>query len=43
MTSGNFCGASDQYTVHFDMKFNQPITGYGTWTELLGAPGREVA
>ncbi|AMM22557.1 hypothetical protein AX769_19580 [Frondihabitans sp. PAMC 28766] len=31
VTSGNFCGASDQYTVNFDMKFNQPISGYGTY------------
>jgi predicted alpha-1,2-mannosidase len=32
VTTGDFCGASNQYTLHFDMTFNRPITGYGTWT-----------
>ncbi|RKR72993.1 lectin [Frondihabitans australicus] len=31
VTSGNFCGATDKYTVNFDMVFDQPITGYGTY------------
>ncbi|BDZ50254.1 alpha-1,2-mannosidase [Frondihabitans sucicola] len=31
VTSGNFCGATDTYTVYFDMTFDQPITGYGTY------------
>jgi predicted alpha-1,2-mannosidase len=29
--SGHFCGASNQYTLHFDIKFNQPFTDSGTW------------
>ena len=32
VTSGAFCGASNQYTLHFDMVFNRPFTNYGTWT-----------
>ena len=32
VTTGDFCGATNQYTLHFDMTFNRPITGYGTWT-----------
>jgi predicted alpha-1,2-mannosidase len=29
--SGHFCGASNRYTLHFDVKFNQPFTQSGTW------------
>jgi predicted alpha-1,2-mannosidase len=32
VTTGDFCGATNQYTVHFDMTFNQPISSFGTWT-----------
>lgn len=32
VTSGNFCGANDSYTVYFDMTFDQPLTGYGTYS-----------
>jgi predicted alpha-1,2-mannosidase len=31
VTSGNFCGATDKYTVYFDMQFNQPFAAQGTW------------
>lgn len=31
VTSGDFCGATDKYTVNFDMTFDQPITSYGTY------------
>ena len=31
VTSGNFCGANDAYTLYFDMTFDQPVTGYGTY------------
>ena len=31
VTSGNFCGATDKYTVYFDMQFDQPFTAQGTW------------
>jgi len=30
VTSGNFCGASNSYTVYFDMVFNTPFTTNGT-------------
>jgi len=33
VTSGNFCGATDRYTVYFDMVFDQPMTGYGTYQD----------
>lgn len=29
--SGHFCGASNRYTLHFDIKFDQPFTESGTW------------
>ncbi|WP_235032211.1 lectin [Actinacidiphila yanglinensis] len=29
--SGHFCGASNHYTLHFDIKFDQPFTASGTW------------
>lgn len=29
--SGHFCGASNRYTLHFDIKFDQPFTQSGTW------------
>ncbi|WP_256725600.1 lectin [Streptomyces sp. IMTB 2501] len=29
--SGHFCGANNRYTLHFDIKFDQPFTGSGTW------------
>ncbi|MEU1630065.1 lectin [Streptomyces sp. NPDC020096] len=29
--SGHFCGANNTYTLHFDIKFNQPFTTSGTW------------
>ncbi|WP_433893809.1 lectin [Streptomyces sp. CA-111067] len=29
--SGHFCGAANRYTLHFDIKFNQPFTTSGTW------------
>jgi predicted alpha-1,2-mannosidase len=31
VTSGYFCGASNTYTLHFDIVFDVPITGYGVW------------
>jgi predicted alpha-1,2-mannosidase len=30
VTSGNFCGASNKYTVYFDMVFNTPFSTNGT-------------
>ncbi len=32
VTTGAFCGANNQYTLHFDMVFNRPFADYGTWT-----------
>ncbi|MBP2047762.1 putative alpha-1,2-mannosidase [Streptomyces griseochromogenes] len=29
--SGHFCGAKNRYTLHFDIKFDQPFTTSGTW------------
>ncbi|MHC3472836.1 GH92 family glycosyl hydrolase [Streptomyces sp. 7R007] len=29
--SGHFCGAGNRYTLHFDVKFDQPFTASGTW------------
>ncbi len=32
VTSGQFCGTGNNYTVHFVAEFEQPFTGHGTWT-----------
>ncbi|MFF4291949.1 hypothetical protein ACFY0R_42790, partial [Streptomyces sp. NPDC001633] len=29
--SGHFCGASNRYTLHFDIKFDRPFAASGTW------------
>ncbi|MET7480701.1 lectin [Streptomyces sp. NPDC005648] len=29
--SGHFCGASNRYTLHFDIKFDRPFTASGSW------------
>ncbi|MCQ4083725.1 lectin [Streptomyces sp. RB6PN25] len=29
--SGQFCGAKNSYTLHFDIKFSQPFVTSGTW------------
>ncbi|MGW3356930.1 lectin [Streptomyces bungoensis] len=29
--SGHFCGAKNRYTLHFDVRFDQPFTASGTW------------
>jgi predicted alpha-1,2-mannosidase len=29
--SGHFCGADNTYTLHFDIRFDQPFTSSGTW------------
>ncbi|MFE8950139.1 lectin [Streptomyces sp. NPDC007856] len=37
--SGHFCGASNRYTLHFDIKFDQPFTASGTWVGNTINPG----
>jgi putative alpha-1,2-mannosidase len=32
VTSGDFCGAGNTYTVYFDMQFNQPFSANGTFS-----------
>ncbi len=32
VTSGYFCGASNTYTLYFDMVFNHPFAASGSWT-----------
>jgi putative alpha-1,2-mannosidase len=32
VTTGGFCGGGNVYTLHFDIRFNRPMTSYGTWT-----------
>ena len=45
VTSGNFCGATNSYTVYFDMVFDQPFTTDGTdaVAATLKAPTADVA
>ncbi|MFZ0664739.1 MAG: lectin [Acidimicrobiales bacterium] len=33
VTSGMFCGATNKYTLHFDMTFNTDFTSHGVWTD----------
>ena len=42
VTSGNFCGAGNTYTVYFDMQFNQPFATNGTF-DRGRSPGRRPA
>ncbi|MFF4489957.1 GH92 family glycosyl hydrolase [Streptomyces sp. NPDC001544] len=37
--SGHFCGADNRYTLHFDIKFDQPFTASGTWVGGTINPG----
>ena len=45
VTSGAFCGATNTYTVYFDMVFDHPFTTDGTdaVAETLKAPSKAVA
>ncbi|MDI5967042.1 lectin [Streptantibioticus silvisoli] len=36
--SGHFCGADNTYTLHFDIKFDQPFTSTGTWSGSTLSP-----
>jgi predicted alpha-1,2-mannosidase len=37
--SGHFCGAGNRYTLHFDIRFNRPFSGNGTWVGSTVNPG----
>jgi putative alpha-1,2-mannosidase len=39
VTSGHFCGAGNQYTLNFDIVFDQPFTAHGTWSGTTVTPG----
>jgi predicted alpha-1,2-mannosidase len=39
VSSGHFCGGPDAYTVYFDITFDHPFTGHGTWTGSTITPG----
>jgi predicted alpha-1,2-mannosidase len=44
VTSGNFCGAGNTYTMYFDMQFSQPFTANGTFSgSVLHAGVRHFA
>ncbi|WP_051681556.1 GH92 family glycosyl hydrolase [Cellulomonas sp. HZM] len=38
-TTGRFCGKNNTYTAYFAMKFDQPVTGNGTWDESTTTAG----
>ncbi|MCQ4079430.1 lectin [Streptomyces sp. RB6PN25] len=38
VTSGNFCGSGNSYTVYFDMVFDQPFSGNGTAVATYAPP-----
>ena len=37
-TSGNFCGAGNKYTIHFDMQFSRPFTGVASYGRVGAGP-----
>ena len=37
-TSGNFCGAGNKYTIHFDLRFSRPITHVAATGRDAGGP-----
>lgn len=39
VTSGNFCGSGNRYTVYFDMQFSRPFIGSGTFSGGRVQPG----
>lgn len=39
VTSGNFCGSGNSYTVYFDMRFSLPFTRQGTFSGTRVQPG----
>jgi len=43
VTSGYFCGAANQYTLHFDMVFDRPFSAYGMWTNGSSPQARKAA
>ena len=44
VTSGNFCGAGNSYTVYFDARFSQPFSTNGTFTATgMQAGARQMA
>lgn len=42
-SSGNFCGAHNNYTVYFAAEFQRPFTGFGTWTPAGTSVGARQA
>jgi predicted alpha-1,2-mannosidase len=38
-TSGDFCGGTTRYTVYFDMRFSQPFSAWGSYTQDSMQPG----
>jgi predicted alpha-1,2-mannosidase len=50
VTGGGFCGANgvttdnrDYYHLFFTARFDQPVTGYGTWQDATVTPGATTA
>jgi predicted alpha-1,2-mannosidase len=50
VTGGGFCGANgvttntrDYYHLFFTARFDQPLTGYGTWQDATVTPGATTA
>lgn len=39
VTSGQFCGARNKYTIYFAAEFDRPFTSYGTWLDANVTPG----
>ncbi|MFC5720890.1 glycoside hydrolase domain-containing protein [Streptomyces gamaensis] len=41
--SGHFCGAGNRYTLHFDFRFDRPVTGSGSRQGRVVDPGATSA
>ncbi len=40
VTSGQFCGTGNDYTLHFVARFARPFAAHGTWTSAGVQPGQ---
>lgn len=41
VTTGDFCGKGNEYTLHYHVTFDQPFTAHGTWDGRTVTPGSD--
>ncbi|SES16711.1 GH92 family glycosyl hydrolase [Lentzea albida] len=42
-TTGDFCGKGNEYTLYYQITFDQPFTAHGTWDGRTVSPGADSA